>query len=211
MATADDSLSLFVISACSRLGGLMASSPVSAAVSVSLSAATTRHHRLRTQNRELRKIGVWTWVLLAWAGRLADTWFPDRKINNGWADILRALLGAGIRVSGVVCEDAMGAKGLMYGGLRKKDLSTVNTYEGSRPLVWSGHDQEVIRLAMEVSHAVHQTGRISNALTRLAAEVTELMDQVDALAGRVRVLVAARDASGIRGSQPAPRSVCDDG
>lgn len=49
----------------------MASSPVSVAISASLSAAG-RPHRLLTQDRELRKIGVWNWTLPAWAGWLAD-------------------------------------------------------------------------------------------------------------------------------------------
>lgn len=35
-------------------------------------SAYPRPARLLTQNRELRRIGVWNWTLPAWAGRLAD-------------------------------------------------------------------------------------------------------------------------------------------
>lgn len=122
---------------------------------------------------------------------------------------MRALLGAGICVSGVACGDAMGAKGLMW-GREKEGVSTMNAHNSPRPLAWSGNDQEIIRLVTEVSHAVHQTGRISSALTRVAAEVAELISQVDALAAQVHALVAAHDAPRTRGSQPAPRSVSDD-
>jgi hypothetical protein len=123
---------------------------------------------------------------------------------------MRALLSAGIRVSGVGCGDAMGAKGLICGGREKEGVNTVNVHDNSRPLSWSGHDQEIIRLVTEVSYAVHQTGRVSSALTRVAAEVAELMAQVDALAGQVHALVAAHDAPRTRVSQPAPQSVSDD-
>jgi hypothetical protein len=103
----------------------------------------------------------------------------------------------------------MGAKGLMW-GREKEGVSTVNAYDSPRPLSWSGHDQEIIRLVTEVSHAVHQTGRVSSALARVAAEVAELMGQVDALAAQVHALVAAHDAPCTRVSQPAPGSVSDD-
>lgn len=123
---------------------------------------------------------------------------------------MRDLLSVGIRVSGVACGDAIGAKGLMCGGREKEGVSTVDAHDSSRPLPWSGNDQEIIRLVTEVSHAVHQTGRVSKAITRVAAEVAELMGQVDALAAQVHVLVAAHEAPCTRVSQPAPQSVSDD-
>lgn len=61
---------------------------------------------------------------------------------------------------------------------------------------------EVDQLMIEVGRAVHQTGRISQATTRVAAEITCLADVVDAV-------VAEYEQERLLGIVPAPRCAPD--
>lgn len=80
--------------------------------------------------------------------------------------------------------------------------STVTTHYEYR-LMRVDSESEIARLAAEVRQAIRQTGRISQAVTRIAAEA-------GLLAGEVGALAAESGQEFLPESAPAPRSAPDD-
>lgn len=74
----------------------------------------------------------------------------------------------------------------------------------------AGGNNQITGLVIEVSQAVHHTGQINQAIARIAAEVADLMSQVDALAAQVHARVDAHDAACAPYRLSVPESVADD-
>lgn len=91
----------------------------------------------------------------------------------------------------------------MTGVLVRKRIVVMDTQKYQHTTVMgAGHESEVELLMVEVRRAVYQTGQVSQAVTRVAAEVACLAGVVDAFAAEYREGCSP-------GIGPVPRCVPD--